>query len=51
MCLFLISVDNDSLAEASTFVEVIEKRQDLKVAFLEGMAYRNGWMDFRRKDA
>ena len=34
----------DSLAEASTFVEVIEKRQGLKVACLEGIAYRNGWI-------
>ena len=33
-----------SLAEASTFVEVIEKRQGLKVACLEGIAYRNGWI-------
>ena len=35
---------HDSLAEASTFVEVIEKRQDLKVASLESIAYRNGWI-------
>ena len=35
---------HDSLAEASTFVEVIEKRQGLKVACLEGIAYRNGWI-------
>ena len=35
---------HDSLAEASTFVEVIEKRQGLKVACLEGIAYRNGWV-------
>ena len=35
---------HDSLAEASTFVEVIEKRQSLKVACLEGIAYRNGWI-------
>lgn len=32
---------HDSLADASTFVEVIEKRQGLKVACLEGIAYRN----------
>ena len=35
---------HDSLAEVSTFVEVIEKRQGLKVACLEGIAYRNGWI-------
>lgn len=35
---------HDSLAEASTFVEVIEKRQGLKVACLEAIAYRNGWI-------
>ena len=36
---------HDSLAEASIFVEVIEKRQGLKVACLEGIAYRKGWID------
>ncbi|MBO7488485.1 MAG: glucose-1-phosphate thymidylyltransferase, partial [Bacteroidales bacterium] len=36
---------HDSLAEASTFFEVIEKRQGLKVACLEEIAYRNGWID------
>ena len=36
---------HDSLAEASTFIEVIEKRQGLKVACLEGIAYRNGWIN------
>lgn len=36
---------HDSLAEASTFVEVIEKRQGLKVACLEAIAYRKGWID------
>ena len=36
---------HDSLAEASTFVEVIEKRQGLKIACLEGIAYRNGWIN------
>ena len=35
---------HDSLAEASIFVEVIEKRQGLKIACLEGSAYRNGWI-------
>jgi len=35
---------HDSLSEASTFVEVIEKRQGLKMACLEGIAYRNGWI-------
>ncbi len=35
---------HDSLAEASTFVEVIEKRQGLKVACLESIAYRKGWI-------
>ena len=36
---------HDSLAEASTFVEVIEKRQGLKIACLEGIAYRKGWIN------
>ena len=35
---------HDSLAEASNFVEVIEKRQGLKIACLEGIAYRKGWI-------
>lgn len=35
---------HDSLAEASIFVEVIEKRQGLKIACLEGIAFRNGWI-------
>ncbi|MBE6220854.1 MAG: glucose-1-phosphate thymidylyltransferase RfbA [Rikenellaceae bacterium] len=35
---------HDSLAEASIFVEVMEKRQGLKIACLEGIAYRNGWI-------
>ena len=39
---------HDSLAEASTFIEVIEKRQGLKVACLEGIAYRKGWIDESR---
>ena len=36
---------HDSLSEASTFVEVIEKRQGLKVACLEEIAYRKGWIN------
>jgi glucose-1-phosphate thymidylyltransferase len=36
---------HDSLSEASTYIEVIEKRQGLKVACLEGIAYRMGWID------
>ena len=35
---------HDSLADASIFVEVIEKRQGLKIACLEGIAYRQGWI-------
>ena len=35
---------HDSLAEASSFVETIEKRQGLKIACLEGIAYRKGWI-------
>ena len=34
----------DSLSEASTFIEVIEKRQGLKIACLEGIAFRQGWI-------
>ena len=36
---------HDSLSEASTFIEVIEKRQGLKVACLEAIAFRKGWID------
>ena len=36
---------HDSLAEASTFIEVIEKRQGLKVACLEEIAFKKGWID------
>lgn len=39
---------HDSLSEASTFVEVIEKRQGLKVACLGAIAYRNGWISEER---
>ena len=39
---------HDSLSEASTFVEVIEKRQGLKIACLEAIAYRKGWIDEQR---
>ena len=39
---------HDSLSEASTFVEVIEKRQGLKVACLEAIAYRKGWINEER---
>ena len=39
---------HDSLSEASNFVEVIEKRQGLKIACLEGIAYRKGWISEER---
>ena len=39
---------HDSLSEASTFIEVIEKRQGLKIACLEGIAYRQGWIDEKK---
>lgn len=39
---------HDSLSEASTYIEVIEKRQGLKVACLEGIAYRKGWIDSKK---
>ena len=41
---------HDSLAEASIFVEVIEKRQGLKIACLEGIAYRKGWIGRERME-
>ena len=39
---------HDSLSEASTYIEVFEKRQGLKVACLEGIAYRQGWISEER---
>ena len=39
---------HDSLSEASTFIEVIEKRQGLKVACLEAIAYEQGWISAER---
>lgn len=39
---------HDSLSEASTYIEVLEKRQGLKVACLEGIAYRQGWINEAR---
>lgn len=39
---------HDSLADASIYVEVLEKRQGLKIACLEGIAYRNGWISRQR---
>jgi glucose-1-phosphate thymidylyltransferase len=42
---------HDSLSEASTFIEVIEKRQGLKVACLEGIAYRKGWINDAKLEA
>ena len=41
---------HDSLAEASMYVEVLEKRQGLKIGCLEGIAYRNGWISRRRME-
>lgn len=39
---------HDSLSDASTFVEVIEKRQGLKIACLEEIAYKNGWINDKK---
>ena len=39
---------HDSLSEASTYIEVLEKRQGVKVACLEGIAYRQGWITEER---
>lgn len=41
---------HDSLSEASVFIEVIEKRQGLKIACLEGIAYRKGWIDRKKME-
>ncbi len=41
---------HDSLAEAAIYVEVLEKRQGLKIACLEGIAYRQGWIDRQRME-
>lgn len=41
---------HDSLSEASIFVEVLEKRQGLKLACLEGIAYRKGWIDDKKME-
>ncbi len=42
---------HDSLAEASIYVEVLEKRQGLKIACLEGIAYRQGWITKEKMQA
>ena len=42
---------HDSLSEASTYIEVLEKRQGLKVACLEGIAFRKGWIDSEKMKA
>lgn len=42
---------HDSLSEASTYIEVLEKRQGLKVGCLEGIAYRQGWIDAEKLTA
>ena len=39
-----IAASSSSVSQASTFIEVLEKRQGLKVACLEGIAYRQGWI-------
>ena len=47
---WLATGTHDSLAEASIFVEVIEKRQGLKIACLEGIAFRKGWISKERME-
>ena len=42
---------HNSLSEASTFIECIEKRQGLKVACLEEIAWRNGWLTSEQVEA
>jgi glucose-1-phosphate thymidylyltransferase len=42
---------HESLSEASTYIEVLEKRQGLKVACLEEIAYKKGWIDADRLKA
>ena len=42
---------HDSLSEASTFIEVIEKRQGLKIACLEEIAFKSGWIDANKLKA
>ena len=44
----ITTVNQRFLAEASTYIEVLEKRQGLKVACLEGIAYRQGWITEER---
>ena len=39
---------HDSLSEASTYIEVVEKRQGLKIACLEAIAFRKGWISEER---
>ena len=44
-CAWLDTGTHDTLSEASTYIEVLEKRQGLKIACLEGIAYEMGWID------
>ena len=45
---WLVTSTHDSLSEASTYIEVVEKRQGLKIACLEAIAYRKGWISEER---